>query len=1638
MIWSLTIFFCLLFHHFVNASTAQNGTALEQSYNDSLVLLHSGIWHGKLDLFSSKVTAENDASWSVSTVTMPDAKIRIKRNPVLLPLLEGAVGLYAAHQPKFGKVIKGVGKIIEVLDQGGTLYDTYDKVNNIINGDPIEELGNNVKSGFNQLGTQVNSGFQQTLNGIGIANKQIGQVNSNVKNMHGDMNRGFNSVNSNVKNMHGDMNRGFNSVNSNVKNMHGDMNRGFNSVNSNVKNMHGDMNRGFNSVNSNVKNMHGDMNRGFNSVNSNVKNMHGDMNRGFNSVNSNVKNMHGDMNRGFNSVNSNVKNMHGDMNRGFSYMGHRLDNVDRSIYEGRVENRGLHGQTHSMLDRNLAAMQTGFSMLGHGIDRNYEAIVHSTIQMNQQFACTQYLINQGRYENAANFEVSHKLQKVTQDLVNDGRIENAINFVVTQDLINDGRIESAINFQNAYYLINKGREENAKSFSTLAKMNVINFEEVLRSRIESRYRFDVVNGLLDRNYDSSLEGRREAGSYFNSTVNLLGKSRLENWKYFNNTFYFLQLLRNESQKQEELARLDRYAYHMSTVNLLNATNAALQKSIGEVKEDIADLSAQIKRSFDEVIELIRQSNLAPMFSKLRTFFEYFHDERSSTYRLNRNDLFAKLKNENGPLYYLTNARTPHQTDSLHSLLNDIINQPASIPKNETDQLAFTALDFLCYGTKVYVEVMNFVLKGYAFMTDKYYAERDLDNFNKYHSKFVITFDGFHKSIGGASTGMIDKVGNILNRVKTLPKMSKRVDQIFDAFREVKTIFDEVSKLLPRKIPDELPIILNFDDSQLQTPVGEWKSGSKVKYAMQFIENDFLSQIGPWSKPYTIDDKAGPSFIIPSIHQSNVSVVLIFRRFNEQNSELVAILNPSTQDQQFRDIDRDLYNSAGVHNQKLALPLVETLLSNNANKSRRFEDGECAVHAAARALNIEIVGKLIENDTGIDELDADGNTPLHLSLVSSYSDKLVYQAVRRLIEMEADVNIANNYGMFPLLIATDKNNSALVKLLLQTPSINPNKRYIDNMTALHFSAQFGQENITEQLINHPATNQNAQTFDGITPLQLAVIHGQLDVIKLLCSSSKVKVNAKAAENMTALHYSALIGNPNVTTALLNNCGAIDVNAQTTSGITPLHFSGGAGNVEVLQQLISRRDVDINAKTENGWSPLHFAIALRKNKTALKLLSKESIEINGQTTDTKLTPLHLASLNSLPDVFDRLFRLDAQTNIRDNRNFTALHYAAMFSDDYILKKLLTFNEKIDAVGENGLTPLQVAVMHQNLKAIRFLLNQNPPAAINIKTQTGKTALHLAATFNNASIVSELIKKGAEVDLMDGNNRTALYLALKYESTDVVGLLTANGSRLNVPYPQNNLTLLEIAMKNGDEIKILTTMEKLNLTDETGLNTLELASLYNIKSYLLDNPNKISSTAIFNITFDLTNQTLKNFNQQDFDQLISRIGINWRNEDQKTLLHVAAEHGYYEAAKALIKNSSQLVNANNKYNWYPLHGASSNNHLEIVKLLLSNGADVNAKNNNNQTALHRAAFWGHLEVVKFLVEKGADINAKDEAGWTSLHDAALSGHHEVVKLLVESGADINTKTKIGNTPLNFVNRNSQNAKLIRCLETKVCQSN
>jgi ankyrin repeat protein len=157
---------------------------------------------------------------------------------------------------------------------------------------------------------------------------------------------------------------------------------------------------------------------------------------------------------------------------------------------------------------------------------------------------------------------------------------------------------------------------------------------------------------------------------------------------------------------------------------------------------------------------------------------------------------------------------------------------------------------------------------------------------------------------------------------------------------------------------------------------------------------------------------------------------------------------------------------------------------------------------------------------------------------------------------------------------------------------------------------------------------------------------------------------------------------------------------------------------------------------------------------------------------------------------------------------------------------------------------------------------------------------------------------------------------------------------------------------------------------------------------------------------------FQAGDTNVVIKVVDQDYANYET-TPLHKAARDGDTNLVKVLITNHAD-INAKERDGRTPLHWAALNGHLEVVNLLLVNGATVDAVENDGKTPLHCAAMNDHLEIAKLLLASGAKIDARERGGDTPLHETAAHGNDDVAALLLASNADVNAKTDYGFTPL------------------------
>lgn len=134
-----------------------------------------------------------------------------------------------------------------------------------------------------------------------------------------------------------------------------------------------------------------------------------------------------------------------------------------------------------------------------------------------------------------------------------------------------------------------------------------------------------------------------------------------------------------------------------------------------------------------------------------------------------------------------------------------------------------------------------------------------------------------------------------------------------------------------------------------------------------------------------------------------------------------------------------------------------------------------------------------------------------------------------------------------------------------------------------------------------------------------------------------------------------------------------------------------------------------------------------------------------------------------------------------------------------------------------------------------------------------------------------------------------------------------------------------------------------------------------------------------------------------------------------------GYIEKIKDLINNG---LDVNEKYDGkLPLVVAVVSNKVDIVRLLIENGANVNIRSDVNLTPI---MYTDNEEIAQLLIDNGANINARDDEGQTALMQTE---NLKVAQLLINNGANINETDNEHQTAI-FINVRNNKTQMVRLL--------
>ncbi|KAI6171416.1 Kallikrein-4 [Aphelenchoides bicaudatus] len=691
-----------------------------------------------------------------------------------------------------------------------------------------------------------------------------------------------------------------------------------------------------------------------------------------------------------------------------------------------------------------------------------------------------------------------------------------------------------------------------------------------------------------------------------------------------------------------------------------------------------------------------------------------------------------------------------------------------------------------------------------------------------------------------------------------------------------------------------------------------------------------------------------------------------------------------------------------------------------------------IHSAVSNNLTDKLNNLIAANVSINTTNEDQETPLHIAARKGY-----YRIAKILIKKDPKlVNITNKYRQTPLHIASENGHCDIVKFLVK------------NRADVNALAKF-------------TTDDSPTEYPSVSALYLAALNGSVECVRILLDNG-ADINHKTKSGQTALHIASQEGNYDIVKLLVERGADIEIksnNGKTALQVAtnkeiirylvkhskyPVHNAVSLNSTDVLNELISS-NVSINTTNENQQTPLHVA-AWKGNYEVAKVLIKKDPQLINATDKYHMFPIHYAARNGHCDIIKLLLSNGADVNalarFTDDSPTTppsvsALYWAARKGSVECVRILLDNGADINHQDRYGQTALHVASQYGYYEAAKALIDKDLQL-INSTDKDHWYPLHYATFKRHCDIVKLLLENNADVNALSNFNNddpttsphvSALYLSASYGHTECVRTLLNNGADITHQTHQG-YTALHIASKYGnyDVVKALIDKDPslVNATDKDHWLPLHFAARNghcDIVKLLVDNGADVNALARFGDDNSITSPSVSalywaaRYGNLECVRILLGNGadITHRTNDGETALHIASKYGNYETAKVLTKKNPQLVNATDKYHQTSLHTAAWKGNCNIVKLLLSNGADVNAlaklsiddsTTPPSFSALHLAALNGYAECVRILLDKGADITHKTNQGFTALHIASQEGNYDILKLLVESGADVTIK--------------------------------
>jgi ankyrin repeat protein len=521
---------------------------------------------------------------------------------------------------------------------------------------------------------------------------------------------------------------------------------------------------------------------------------------------------------------------------------------------------------------------------------------------------------------------------------------------------------------------------------------------------------------------------------------------------------------------------------------------------------------------------------------------------------------------------------------------------------------------------------------------------------------------------------------------------------------------------------------------------------------------------------------------------------------------------------------------------------------------------------------------------------------------------------------------------------------------------------------------------------------ASQGDGMTALHWAAMQGDGAMAEMLLVAGANPRATTRIGGFTALHLASQAGRAEAVPALIKAGAPVD--ATTATGATALMLAAAAGNADIVAALAAA-GADLNrTETAHGQTALMFAASLGRTDAAKVLLAR------GADAKIRSRVVDLSTVEVPEEVLqDQLRQQSSTPQAQTARNEGAAAPARPVAPTPApqsnrvagVSRPFKYNELIGKHG--GLTALHFAARQGAVETARALVEAG--ADVNGQTAGDLTSPMLIAMVNgHFDLALYFLEKGANPNLASDAGMTPLYAALnvywapkafypqpRASYMDVMKALLAKGADPNarlqrkIWYTQYNFDLLRV-----DDSGATPFWRAAYASDIDAMKLLVAAGA------------------------DPTVPTAKPAMNDRFQQGGVRSADASRDHSGLPAIPTAGP----DIAPLLAASGAGYGEgfAGNAHRFAP------SGMLAAVKYLIEElGTDPNVRDADGNTALHHAASRGDNEMIKYLVSKGADATLVNRGGQTTVDMAngpvqRVQPFPETIKLLESLGAKNNHK--------------------------------